>query len=317
MLTEGKKTIPARKAFTQTLYELACNDKDIVVVTSDARGSVTLNEFAERLPEQFIEVGIAEQNAVGIGAGLSACGKKVFVCGPACFYSARSLEQIKVDMAYSGNPVKVIGVSGGVSYGALGSTHHSLHDIAVMRAIPGITILLPSDHVQTSQIIKQLVNYPEPVYMRLGRAAVPVIYNGDQTPFHIGKAHYLKKGNDISLVATGETVYHVLQAAYLLEKEGIKATVLDVHTVKPLDKNAIIDSAKRTKFIVTVEEHSIHGGLGAAVSEVVSQACPVPMKIIGIPDEYAVHGSSPEIFNHYGLTAENITRISLQLMGKV
>jgi transketolase len=168
--------IPCRKIFTDTILELAKSDPEIVVVTSDARGSVTLNQFAEELPAQFVEVGIAEQNAVGVAAGLASCGKKTFVCGPACFYASRSLEQVKVDLAYSGNPVKIIGVSGGVSYGALGSTHHSLHDVAVMRTFPGMHVILPSDNAQTRELTRQLVDYPHPVYMRMGRGAVPDVY---------------------------------------------------------------------------------------------------------------------------------------------
>ncbi len=314
MLTTEKKTIPCRKAFTETLFTLAKKDKDILVVTSDARGSVTLNHFAEELPRQFIEVGIAEQNAVGLGAGLASCGKKVFVCGPACFYSARSLEQMKVDVAYTGNPVKIIGVSGGVSYGALGSTHHSLHDIAVTRAIPNLSVILPSDHVQTEAITRQLVDYPYPVYMRLGRAAVPRVHGDNSGPFTIGKAYLAREGHDISLVATGETVYHAMEAAMILENKGIQARVLDMHTIKPFDEQAVLEAAMKTKALVTIEEHSVHGGLGAAVSELVSQNHPVPTKIIGIPDEYAIHGSSPEIFTHYGLTAANISNEAIKLL---
>ena len=171
--------IACRKSFTDTLLELAKKDKDIVAVTSDARGSVTLGDFADQLPEQFVECGIAEQDAVGISAGLAHSGKKVFVCGPACFYVARSLEQVKVDLAYSRNPVKILGVSGGVAYGALGATHHSLHDIAALRTFPGMNIVLPCDARQTRKLVELLVDYPEPVYVRVGRAAVPEVYEND------------------------------------------------------------------------------------------------------------------------------------------
>ena len=224
-------TIPCRKSFTETLLRLAEKDRDIVAVTTDARGSVTLTDFAQKLPEQFVEVGIAEQNGVGIGAGLAACGKKVFVCGPACFYVARSLEQIKVDVAYSKNRVNIIGVSGGVSYGALGATHHSLHDIAVLRTFPGMEVVLPCDARQTQRLTEILVNHDMPVYVRVGRNAVPDVYETDDFPFEIGKANTLLEGNDIALIGTGETVYHCLQAGRKLRELGIAARVIDLHTL--------------------------------------------------------------------------------------
>jgi len=306
--------IPCRQAFTDTLTELAKADKDIIVVTSDARGSVTLTRFAQELPGQFVEVGIAEQNAIGVSAGLASFGKKTFVCGPACFYSARSLEQVKVDVAYSQNPVKIIGVSGGVSYGALGSTHHSLHDIAVMRAFPGLHIVFPCDVAQTVALTRHLVNYPFPVYVRMGRGAVPDVYINSDVPFEIGKSITLHKGNDLTIIGTGETVFHCLEAATELEKHRVEARVIDMHTLKPLDVEIIKKAASETGRIITVEEHSIYGGLGAAVAEIIVQYRPVPMKIIGIPDENAINGSSGEIFNHYGLSKENIVNEAFKLI---
>jgi len=260
---------PCRKAFTSALLEEARTDNNIFVVTSDARGSVTLDDFANELPEQFVEVGIAEQNAVGMAAGLASCGKNVFVCGPACFYSARSLEQIKVDVAYSRNSVKIVGVSGGISYGALGSTHHSLHDIAVMRTFPGLNIYLPADRYQTEQLTRYLAKSNEPAYVRMGRNAVPDVYSKGQASFTWGKANVLHEGTDVSIIATGETVYHALEAARMLEQENISALVLDMPTIKPIDREAILMAAKTTGRIITVEEHSIYGGLGSAVAEIV------------------------------------------------
>ncbi len=305
--------IPCRRAFTDTILELAKEDSSIVVLTSDARGSVTLEKYAEQLPNQFIEVGIAEQNAVGIGAGLATCGKKPFVCGPACFLSSRSMEQIKIDAAYAQTNVKIIGVSGGVSYGALGTSHHSLQDLAVMRAIPGITVILPCDAVQMRVLTKALVQFQGSVYVRMGRNAVPDVYESENIPFEIGKANQLTEGNDITLIGSGETVCIALDAAKLLKNKGIEARVLDMHTIKPLDESAITKAAKETGRIITVEEHSIHGGLGAAVAEWTSQHCLVPLKIVGIPDEPTVSGSSAEVFVHYGLTAENICRIAVEM----
>lgn len=305
--------IACRKSFTDTLLELARTDKEIIAVTTDARGSVTLDSFAKELPEQFVECGIAEQNAVGISAGLAHSGKKVFVCGPACFYVARSLEQIKVDLAYSQNNVKILGVSGGVAYGALGATHHSLHDIAVMRTFPGMNMVLPCDARQTRKLVNILVNYPEPVYVRVGRAAVPDVYEDDSFEFEFGKANTLLEGNDLTIIAAGETVYHAYQAGLMLREKGINARVIDMAFIKPYDKDAILKAAAETGRIMTVEEHSRFGGLGGIVTEVISEA-PVPVKIIGIPDENVVHGNSAEIFAHYGLDKDGIFRAALNFL---
>lgn len=305
--------IACRKSFTDTLLELAREDKDIVAVTTDARGSVTLGDFANELPEQFVECGIAEQNAVGISAGLAHSGKKVFVCGPACFYVARSLEQVKVDLAYSRNNVKILGVSGGVAYGALGATHHSLHDIAALRTFPAMNIVLPCDARQTRKLVKQLVDYPAPVYVRVGRAAVPDVYENDDFEFNIGKANTLLDGTDLTIIGTGETVYHAYQAGLELKNHGVNARVLDMSWIKPYDREAILKAAKETGRIITVEEHSQFGGLGAIVTETISEN-PVPVRIIGIPDEDVIHGTSSEIFAHYGLNKDGIVKSALDFL---
>lgn len=302
--------IACRKSFTDTLLALAKQDKDIIAVTTDARGSVTLGDFAKELPGQFVECGIAEQDAIGISAGLASCGKKVFCCGPACFYVARSLEQVKVDIAYSGNPVTVFGVSGGVAYGALGATHHSLHDIAVMRTFPGMNVILPCDARQTAKVVRMLVDHPAPAYVRVGRAAVPDVYENDEFEFRLGKANTVAEGGDLTIIAAGETVYHALQASRSLEKKGVHARVLDLSCIKPFDADAVRKAAAETGRIVTVEEHSIYGGLGALVTECISEH-PVPVKILGIPDENVIHASSPEIFAYYGIDAAGIEKTAL------
>lgn len=302
--------IACRKSFTDTLLALAKQDKDIIAVTTDARGSVTLGDFAKELPGQFVECGIAEQDAIGISAGLASCGKKVFCCGPACFYVARSLEQVKVDIAYSGNPVTVLGVSGGVAYGALGATHHSLHDIAVLRTFPGMNVILPCDARQTAKVVKMLVDQPAPTYVRVGRAAVPDVYENDDFEFRLGKANTLAEGDDLTVIAAGETVYHALQASRSLEKKGIHARVLDLSSIKPFDAEAVRKAAAETGRIITVEEHSIYGGLGALVAECLSEH-PVPVKILGIPDENVIHATSPEIFAYYGIDAAGIEKTAL------
>ncbi|MCQ2128817.1 MAG: transketolase family protein [Bacteroidaceae bacterium] len=305
--------IACRKAFTDTLLKLAKEDKDIIAVTTDARGSVTLNDFANELPEQLVECGIAEQDAVGISAGLAHSGKKVFCCGPACFYVARSLEQVKVDMAYSKNPVTILGVSGGVAYGALGATHHSLHDIAVLRCFPGMNIFLPCDARQTEKLVKKLVNFNEPAYVRVGRAGVPEVYDNDYFDFEFGKANMLMDGTDVTIVAAGETVYHAFEAGKQLAAKGIKARVLDCSSIKPFDTEAIKKAALETGRIITVEEHSKFAGLGGIVCETIAEN-PVPVKILGIPDENAVHGTNKEIFHHYGLDAEGIVKTALEFV---
>lgn len=309
--------VSCREMFTTTLLELAKRDTDIVALTSDARGSVSLGNYVKELPEQFIEIGIAEQNEVGIAAGLATCGKKPFVCAPACFLSARSLEQIKVDVAYSNTNVKIIGVSGGVSYGALGSSHHSLQDIAVMRAIPGMTVILPSDIHQTRIMTQKLAEFKGPVYVRMGRGAVPDVYSEDNSPFEIGKANVILEGKDIAIIATGETVKHALDAGIILKQKGISARVIDMHTLKPFDEAAVIRAAEETGCLVTVEEHSIYGGLGAAVAQTVVGNCPVPVRIIGIPDEPVVSGNSAEIFRYYGLDAESIAGSAERMLNQL
>ena len=302
--------IACRKAFTSKLLELAKKDKDIIAVTTDARGSVTLNDFASQLPEQLVECGIAEQDAVGISAGLAHSGKKVFCCGPACFYVARALEQVKVDMAYSKNPVTVLGVSGGVAYGALGATHHSLHDIAVLRCFPGMNVFLPCDARQTEQLVEKLVDFPEPAYVRVGRAGVPEVYENDDYSFEIGKANMLMDGKDMTIIAAGETVWHAFEAGKQLKEKGISARVLDCSSIKPFDTEAVLKAAAETGKIITVEEHSRFGGLGGIVVETIAEN-PVPVKILGIPDENVIHGTNKEIFHHYGLDAEGIVKAAM------
>lgn len=300
--------IACRKSFTDELLALAKQDKDIIAVTSDARGSVTLGDFANELPGQFVECGIAEQDAVGISAGLAHSGKKVFACGPACFYVARSLEQVKVDMAYSQNPVTILGVSGGIAYGALGATHHSLHDIAVLRTFPGMTIFIPADGQQTKMLVRQLVDYKLPAYVRVGRAAVPEVYPETKTDFEIGKAIQLHDGDDLAIIACGEPVWHALEAAKRLENDGIQARVIDMSlAIKPCDREAVVNAARETGRIITVEEHSRYGGLGGMVAEIVAEEMPgTEMTILGIPDENAVHGTDKEIRHYYGLDADGI-----------
>jgi transketolase len=302
-----------RHAFSSALLEAARRDASIIAICSDSKGSVTLAGFEEALPQQFVEVGIAEQDAVGIGAGLAKSGKRVFVCGPACFYSARSFEQVKVDVAYAGSDVKVVGISGGVSYGALGSTHHSLHDLAAMRTLPGLAVFLPCDNYQTAALTRYLATHPGPAYMRLGRAPVADVY-GEHRPaeFHPGRAVLLHEGDACTLIAAGEMVQPALGAALILEREGIGVRLLDAWSIKPLDAEAVVRAARETGLVFTLEEHSVHGGLGAAVAEVLVQSCPVPVRLLGFPDEWAPAGSSAQLFEYYGFTPEKLAARVLQ-----
>ena len=295
-----------RQAFTETLLALAHQNPKLAALATDSRGSVTLTEFAEQLPQQFVECGIAEQDAVGIAAGLANAGYIPFVCGPACFFSLRSAEQIKTDVAYSGSNVKIIGVSGGVSYGILGATHHAVQDIALMRAIPDIEIFLPADAEQMRALTAYLARSGRPAYVRMGRAAVPDVYPEGQT-FTPGRAMQVTEGNDVSILACGEMVYTAVQTAKLLRQRGISASVWDFFSIRPLDTQALMQAAE-APLVVTLEEHSVHGGLGGAAAEVLIQRKPIRMVILGLPDETLYHGDSADIKAHYGLDAEGVAQ---------
>lgn len=303
-----------RMAFTRTLLALAREDARLFAVATDSRGSVTLGDFAQQLPDQFVECGIAEQDAIGMAAGLANAGVRPFVCGPACFYSLRAAEQVKVDVAYSHMNVKIIGVSGGVSYGALGASHHATQDIALMRAIPGIEVYLPADGPQMAAMTRYLAASGEPAYVRMGRGAVPAVY-GDDAPFQPGKANRLRDGADAAIIACGEMVYHALEAAKLLAAKGLGAAVYDMHTLRPLDVDAVLEAAG-TGLVITAEEHSIHGGLGGAVAEVLGQHRPTRMRILGLPDAFLCSGSPGEVFARYGLTGEGIASSALEALGR-
>lgn len=302
--------------FSLILQELAAADKQIIAVTSDSRGSGKLVAFGERFPEQIVEIGIAEQNLVGVAAGLASAGKKAFAVSPACFLTARALEQIKNDVAYSDNPVKLVGISAGVSYGALGTTHHSLHDFAVLRAINNITIVAPADNFETEYAVRLAAQMDKPVYLRFGKKPMPLLKPDETEPFQFGKGRVIKAGADIAIIANGETVYPALLAAQQLEAEyGINATVVSMHTVKPLDTDLLYQIANSVKAMITVEEHFIYGGLGeACASYLLQNGYNKPFKIMGIPDEYTVTGSQVEILNHYGISQKGIVAEALLLL---
>ncbi len=293
--------------FSETLQELAATDRNIIVVTSDSRGSGKLVPFAQQYPEQIVEVGIAEQNLVGVAAGLASAGKKAFAVSPACFLTARSLEQIKNDVAYSDNPVKLVGISAGVSYGVLGSTHHSLHDFAVLRAINNMVIVAPADNFEAEQAARLAAALGKPIYLRFGKKAMPFL-NESNRSFEFGKGRIVREGTDLAIIATGETVYPAWKAAKSLEeKHGCRATVVSMHTIKPLDTDLLLELAANGRPIITVEEHMVYGGLGeACASLLLQQNARNPFHIMGVPDEYTVTGSQVAIFNHYGISEEGI-----------
>ncbi len=302
------------EVFSETLLSLARQNKNVLAVTSDSRGSGKLVPFATCLPDQIVEVGIAEQNLVGISAGLASTGKIVYAVSPASFLTARALEQIKNDVCYSDQPVKLVGISAGVSYGALGSTHHSTHDLAVLRAINNITIIVPADNFETEEAVKVAAVMSHPVYIRFGKRAMYHLH-GPDTEFEVGKSIVIREGTDITFIATGETVYHALMASRVLEEKGKTCRVISMHTVKPLDVEVVLSAAYDSRALITVEEHSISGGLGEACAAVLAQAgLSLPFRIVGLPDEYTITGSQLEIFNYYGISAQGLAHTAGALL---
>lgn len=306
--------IPNRQAICDTLLNAAKTDKDIVVLCSDSRGSASLTKFAGTYPEQFVEMGIAEQDLVSVAAGLASCGKKAFAASPACFLSTRSYEQAKIDCAYSNTNVTLIGISGGVSYGALGMSHHSAQDIAAMSAIPNMRVYLPSDRFQTAKLIEALLQDKKPAYLRVGRNPVEDVYTAENCPFAMDKATILTEGSDVAIIACGEMVRPALDAAELLKVQGISATVVDMYCVKPLDTEAVIKAASGAKAVLTVEEHAPFGGLGSMVAQVVGEHCPCKVKNLSLPDAPVITGTSKEVFDYYGLNAEGIAKSAVELL---
>lgn len=306
--------IANKQVICQVLMEKAKTDKDVVVLCSDSRGSASMTPFAENYPEQFVEVGIAEQNLVSISAGLAKCGKKAYAVSPACFLSTRSYEQAKVDVAYSNTNVKLIGISGGISYGALGMSHHSAQDIAAMSAVPNMRVYIPSDKNQTKCLTEALLGDEKPAYIRVGRNAVEDVYEEGNCPFEMDKATVVKEGNDVAIVACGEMVKPALDAARLLEKEGISAAVLDMYCVKPFDKETLLQMVSGVKAVITAEEHAPFGGLGSMVSQAVGSECPKKVVNLSLPDAPVITGTSKEVFDHYGLNAEGIAAKARELV---
>jgi transketolase len=312
--TEQVKLYDCRDAFENKLRELASENDRIVVVVNDSVGSSKLNQFGKTYPRRLVNVGIAEQNMIGVGAGLANGGLIPFVCGASPFLTARALEQIKTDLAYSNQNVKPCGMSSGLAYGELGPTHHSIEDMAWLRAIANMTVIVPADPVETEQAVEVAAETPGPMFLRISRLPVPIVHPADYK-FRIGKAALLREGRDVTLIANGVLVARALEAAGILAASGVQARVLNMSTVRPLDREAVIAAATETGAIVTAEEHTVYGGLGGAVAEVVVQNKPVPMRILGVPGVFAPTGSAQFLLEHFGLTARGIADAALELVG--
>jgi transketolase len=306
--------------FSKTMLDLAEKNTEIMVVTSDSRGSARLTRFGEKFPQQMIEIGIAEQNLVGVSAGLAMSGKTVFAVSPACFLTSRALEQIKNDIAYSNNPVRIIGISAGVSYGSLGSTHHSLHDFAVLQAINNIDIVAPADNFETVQTIRAVEHHSRPIYIRFGKKPLPRLHSSS-TKFEIGKAIRLTPDSDsyeVAFFAIGEAVGPAYIASLVLAEQGVTSCVLSIHSLRPFDEMMVAEIAEKSEVIITVEEHSVNGGLGARVAALLMQSGIFrPLRIVGIPDEPTVTGSQMEIFNHYGISPHGLSAAAIQMLEKL
>ncbi len=303
-----------RDAFTDALQQVAARQPNVVTVVNDSIGSSKVGNFAKLFPNRLVNVGIAEQDLIGIAAGLANGGMLPFVCAAACFMTGRGLEQIKVDVAYSNANVKLCGMSSGMAYGELGPTHHSIEDMAWTRAIANLTVIVPADPLETQQAVFAAVQIHGPMFLRISRTPVPQVHPEDYH-FQIGRAAQLRPGDDVTLLANGTMVSRALDAADLLADRGIHARVVNMATVRPIDQEAIIRAARETRGIVTIEEHTVFGGLGSAVAEVVVQNAPAPMRILGVPGVFAPTGSPTFLFEHFGLTPQRISQTALELLG--
>ena len=303
-----------RQAYGDALVELGANNKDLVVMDADLSKSTMTVGFSKAFPERFFNMGIAEQNMYGVAAGLAASGKTVVASTFAMFATGRAFEIIRNSIGYPHLNVKICATHAGVTVGEDGASHQAIEDIALMRSIPGMTVLNPSDGVSAKKAVEAAVAMDGPVYVRLGRAAVPFVYDEDMD-FEIGKGLTVKEGSDVTIIATGIMVNEAIQAAEKLEAEGISARIIDIHTIKPIDEEIIIKAAKETKGIVTAEEHSVIGGLGSAVAEVTAKNAPAKIKMIGIQDRFGQSGKPDQLMKEYGLTADDIVAACKEILG--
>lgn len=301
------KKIATREAYGKALVKLGKENRDIVVLDADLAKSTKTALFAKEFPQRFFDMGIAEQNMMGTAAGLCLAGKIPFASTFAVFATGRSFEQVRNSIAYPKLNVKIAATHAGLTVGEDGASHQAVEDIAIMRSIPNMTVIVPADAVETEKAVEAIVAYDGPVYLRLGRPSVPVLYD-ENYQFQIGKADILQDGKDATIIATGIMVYEALQAADELSKEGIHVTVINMSSVKPLDADAVVSAAKKTGALVTAEEHTVVGGLGSAVAEVLVEKCPVPMEKVGIPDIFGESGSPGKLLAKYGLTRKDLVQ---------
>jgi len=314
-MDDRTQLVDCRDAYASALEEMAEKDTRVCVVINDSLSSAKMKNFKARFPERFINVGIAEQNMVGVGNGLANGGMIPYLCGAACFLTARAMEQIKVDLAYSKANVRICGMSSGMAYGQLGPTHHSIEDLAWMRILPNLTTIVPADPVETAAVMRYSLDHVGPMFLRISRIPVRKIHSDDYT-FHLGKAVTVRGGSDVTIIANGVVVSRALDAADKLAQEGIEARVLNMSTLKPLDRETIVRAARETKGIVTAEEALAAGGLGGAVAEVLALEHPAPMRILGIPDTFAPTGSAEFLLDHFGISATGIAKAARQLLGR-
>lgn len=312
-LAPAKNLHDCRDAFAETLERLAASNETIVAVCNDSVGSSKLGGFKSKFPERLVNVGIAEQNMVGVGAGLANGGRLPFVCAASCFLTGRALEQIKADISYSNANVKLIGISSGMAYGDLGPTHHSIEDFAWTRVLPNLPVIAPCDRIETAAAVEWAASYDGPCFLRLSRVGVPDLLPEGHT-FVPGKANLLREGKDLTLIANGTLTHRMMSAAIMLAQQGIEARVLNMATVRPIDEDAIVAAAEETGAILTAEEHSIFGGLGSAIAEVVVDHAPVPMKRLGVPGVYAHTGSAEFLLDEFGMAPSAIVEAALALL---
>ncbi|PWE54728.1 transketolase [Metarhizobium album] len=304
-----------RDAFVAVLERLGAENSKIVAVCNDSVGSSKLGGFKSRWPERLVNVGIAEQNMVGVGAGLANGGLLPFVCGAACFLTGRSLEQIKADIAYSNANVKLIGISSGMAYGELGPTHHSIEDFAWTRVLPNLPVVAPCDSIETAAAVEWAAQYDGPVFLRLSRVGVPDLLPAGHK-FELGKANLLRDGDAVTLLANGTLTHRMMKAADILAEQGIEARVLNMASVRPIDVDAVVAAARDTGAILTAEEHSVIGGLGSAVAEFVVSEAPVPMKILGVPGIFAPTGSAEFLLDEFGMSPAAIAEAAITLIAR-
>ena len=310
---EKQRLCDCRDAYAKALEEMAARDARVSVVINDSLSSAKMKDFKTKFPERFVNVGIAEQNMVGVGNGLANGGMIPYLCGASCFLTARAMEQVKVDLAYSKANVRICGMSSGMAYGQLGPTHHSIEDMAWLRVLPNMTVIVPADPIETAAAMHYSLEHKGPMFLRISRIPVRKVHSDDYT-FELGKAALLREGNDVTLIANGVVVSRALDAAELLAEKGIQARVLNMSSVKPIDREAIVKAARETKGIVTAEEALVAGGLGGAVAEVLALEHPTRMRMLGLPDTFAPTGTAEFLLDHFGISAEGMTKAALKLV---